>query len=182
VKLGSRHVLVFIILRCLSGIGKIVYSCTIFCYISSLQFCNFYLCGGIGQNGPRPHRFEVPSSHTIRHTHPTCRTPLYEGSARRSGRYLHNIQKNTRRLSHMQSARFEPAFALTTRPQTYGLAQYGHRDGKMSTNTWPNSKLHVFSHLHSPEIVILIRMLWRKTSIISSSCTNSANSMQIKYK
>ena len=39
------------------------------CYLSSLQFYSFYLCGGIGQNGPRQHRFEVPSSHTIRHTH-----------------------------------------------------------------------------------------------------------------
>ena len=36
-----------------------------FCYIISLQFYNFYLWGAIGQNGPRPHRFEVPRSHKI---------------------------------------------------------------------------------------------------------------------
>lgn len=67
-----------------------------FCYIISLPFYSFCLCGAIGQNGPRPHRVEVPSSHTIRHTHTPCRIPLYERSARRSGRYLHNIQKTQR--------------------------------------------------------------------------------------
>ena len=82
----------------------------------------------------------------------------------------------------MHSARFETAFAVITRPQSYGLAQYGHRDRQMFTNTQPNSKLHIFSHLHSPEIVNLIHMLWRKTNIIPSCCINSANSMQIKYK
>jgi hypothetical protein len=43
------------------------------------------------RSGLRSRRFENSRLHT--HTHAKCRTPLYEGSARRRDSYLHNTQQ-----------------------------------------------------------------------------------------
>ena len=66
---------------------------------------------------PKPPRFEVYRSHTIRRTHTPGRTPLNECSIRRRGLYLHNTQQT----QEMTSAGFEPVMPEITQLQTYAL-------------------------------------------------------------
>jgi hypothetical protein len=61
-------------------------------FIYDLQYFLF-VSGDTAHLGPRPPRFEVSISHTVRHTHTHSRTALNEWSVRRRGRYLHNTQQ-----------------------------------------------------------------------------------------
>ena len=75
--------------------------------------------------GPRPPPLEVSRSPKIRHKHThththTGKTPLYQWSARRTGRY-HTTHNKRKRRTSTSSARFEPAVPAIKRPQSYAL-------------------------------------------------------------
>jgi len=55
-------------------------------------------------------------SHARTHTHTVCRTPMHEGSIRRSG--LLPAQHTTKRQTYMSTEGFESAISVTERPQT----------------------------------------------------------------
>jgi hypothetical protein len=81
----------------------------------------FFFVAQRPKSGPRPPRFEVSRSYTIRHTH-TQLVGLFWTSDQlvvEAATYTtHN--KHKRRIS-MPSAGFEPAIPVIERPQTYGL-------------------------------------------------------------
>jgi hypothetical protein len=72
-------------------------------------------------------------THNYRHTTTAGRTPLYEWSARRRGRYLHNTQQ-TRQKKTMTSAGFEPAIPAFKRMQIYAV--YGRAIGIGRLTLW----------------------------------------------
>ena len=64
--------------------------------------------------------FYISRSHTIRHTYTPARTPLYDGSASRRGRYLYSTLQTQNTNTH-SSAGFEPAIPVIERQQTQDL-------------------------------------------------------------
>jgi len=62
---------------------------------------------------------EVSTSHTVRRTHTSGRTPLNEWSAHRRGGYLHNTQQTQQTNIHALSA-------IRTRDTSYQGAAHRH--------------------------------------------------------
>ena len=79
----------------------------------------FFLCGDTAQNGPRPSRFEVSRSHTIRHTHPVG--PLWTRDQLVAKASTYTTQNKHKRRTAMPSSEFEPLIPTIKWPQTYAL-------------------------------------------------------------